>query len=130
MKDAKNQTTTFAYDDRNRLLSTTDPLGKVETYSYDGNDNLLTRVTPKAETISFACDAVNQLLSKTLPGSQVTSYQYDLVGNLTRVADPDSVLAMTYDLANRLPAPIPQARRINRPSSWALPTMQLAIGWR
>jgi YD repeat-containing protein len=36
---------TFAYDDRNRLLSTTDPLGKVETYSYDGNDNLLTRVT-------------------------------------------------------------------------------------
>ena len=102
MKDAKNQTTTFAYDDRNRLLSTTDPLGKVETYSYDGNDNLLTRVTPKAETISFACDAVNQLLSKTLPGSQVTSYQYDLVGNLTRVADPDSVLAMAYDLANRL----------------------------
>ncbi len=40
VKDAKNQTTTFAYDDRNRLLSTTDPLGKVEAYSYDGNDNL------------------------------------------------------------------------------------------
>jgi RHS repeat-associated protein len=102
VKDAKNQTTTFAYDDRNRLLSTTDPLGKVESYSYDGNDNLLTRVTPKAETISFAYDAVNQLLSKTLPGSQITSYQYDLVGNLTNVTDPDSVLAMTYDPANRL----------------------------
>ncbi|MEK6762395.1 MAG: LamG-like jellyroll fold domain-containing protein [Nitrospirota bacterium] len=102
VKDAKNQTTTFAYDDRNRLLSTTDPLGKVEAYSYDGNDNLLTRVTPKAETISFAYDAVNQSLSKTLPGSQITSYQYDLVGNLTNVTDPDSVLAMTYDPANRL----------------------------
>jgi YD repeat-containing protein len=45
---------------------------------------------------------VNQLLSKTLPGSQVTSYLYDLAGNLTRVTDPDSVLAMSYDLANRL----------------------------
>jgi len=102
VKDAKNQVTTFVYDSRNRLTSTTDPLGKVETYTYDGNDNLLTRVTPKAETISFAYNAVNELLSKTLPSSQVTSYQYDLVGNLTNVTDPDSVLAMTYDQANRL----------------------------
>ncbi|MCW5796397.1 MAG: RHS repeat protein [Nitrospira sp.] len=93
---------TFAYDGRNRLLSTTDPLGKIERYTYDGNDNLLTRLTPKNETISFAYDAVNQLLSKTLPGSQITQYNYDLVGNLTTVTDPDSVLAMTYDLANRL----------------------------
>jgi YD repeat-containing protein len=45
---------------------------------------------------------VNQLLSKTLPGSQVTSYLYDLAGNVTTVTDPDSVLTMTYDLANRL----------------------------
>ena len=102
MKDAKNQTTTFAYDSRNRLLSTTDPLGKIERYTYDGNDNLLTRITPKNETISFAYDAVNQLLSKTLPGSQVTSYLYDLAGNLTTVMDPDSVLTMTYDQAKRL----------------------------
>jgi len=100
--DAKNQVTTFAYDGRNRLLSTTDPLGKIERYTYDGNDNLLTRITPKNETISFAYDAVNQLLSKTLPGSQVTSYLYDLAGNVTSVADPDSVLTMSYDLANRL----------------------------
>ena len=93
---------TFAYDDRNRLLSTTDPLGKVESYTYDGNDNLLTRMTPKAETISFAYDEVNQLLSKTLPGSLVTGYTYDTVGNLTGVTDPDSALTMTYDQANRL----------------------------
>ncbi|MFO0697909.1 MAG: RHS repeat domain-containing protein [Nitrospira sp.] len=32
VKDAKNQITTFTYDSRNRLLSTTDPLNKVETY--------------------------------------------------------------------------------------------------
>ena len=94
--------TTLDYDSWKRLLSTTDPLGKIERYTYDGNDNLLTRITPKNETISFAYDAVNQLLSKTLPGSQITQYNYDLVGNLTNVTDPDSVLAMTYDLANRL----------------------------
>ena len=102
VEDAKNQTTTFAYDSRNRLLSTTDPLGKVETYTYDGNDNLTKRRTPKGEDMLFAYDPVNQLLSKTLPGSQLTSYQYDLVGNVTTVTDPDSVLAMTYDPANRL----------------------------
>jgi RHS repeat-associated protein len=102
VKDAKNQVTTFAYDDRNRLLSTTDPLGKVEAYEYDGNDNLTKRITPKLDQIVFAYDAVNQLLSKTLPGAQVTSYTYSSVGNLLMVADPDSVLTMTYDQANRL----------------------------
>ncbi|MEK6804385.1 MAG: LamG-like jellyroll fold domain-containing protein, partial [Nitrospirota bacterium] len=102
VQDAKHQVTTFAYDSRNRLLSTTDPLGKTETYEYDGNDNLIKRQTPKGDDILFAYDAVNQLLSKTLPGSQVTSYLYDQVGNLTHVTDPDSVLAMIYDQANRL----------------------------
>ncbi len=102
VQDAKNQVTTFAYDSRNRLLSTTDPLGKSETYTYDGNDNLTTRHTPKGDDILFAYDPVNQLLSKTLPGSQITSYAYDLVGNLTNVTDPDSVLAMSYDQADRL----------------------------
>ncbi len=102
VKDAKNQITIFAYDSRNRLVSTTDPLNKVETYEYDGNDNLTKRITPKLDQIVFAYDPVNQLLSKTLPGNLLTSYQYDLVGNLTTVTDPDSVLTMTYDQANRL----------------------------
>jgi RHS repeat-associated protein len=57
---------------------------------------------PVSPSCTFAYDAVNQLLTKTLPGSQITSYQYNLVGNLTNVTDPDSVLAMTYDQANRL----------------------------
>ncbi len=102
VKDAKNHVTTFAYDSRNRLVSTTDPLGKLETYEYDGNDNLTKRRTPKGEDILFAYNTVNELLSKTLPGNQVTSYLYDLVGNLTTVTDPDSVLTMAYDQANRL----------------------------
>jgi len=45
---------------------------------------------------------VNQLLSKTLPGNQITQYVNDLAGNVTHVTDPDSVLDMTYDQANRL----------------------------
>jgi len=102
VKDAKNQVTTFAYDSRNRLLSSTDPLGKVETYEYDGNDNLTKRHTPKGDDILFAYNAVNELLSKTLPGNLVTGYTYSPVGNLLTVTDPDSALTMTYDQANRL----------------------------
>ena len=86
---------------RNRLLSSTDALGKLETYTYDGNDNLTKRRTPKGDDILFAYDAVNQLLSKTLPGNQITQYVNDLAGNVTHVTDPDSVLTMTYDQANR-----------------------------
>ena len=100
--DALSRITTFGYDAKNRLKQVTDPNAGVTAYAYDGNDNLLTRVTPKNETLSFACDPVNQLLSKTLPGSQITSYAYDLVGNLTNITDPDSVLAMSYDQADRL----------------------------
>ncbi|NGZ04520.1 MAG: hypothetical protein CV090_15875, partial [Nitrospira sp. WS238] len=33
---------------------------------------------------------------------QITSYLYDQVDNVTSVTDPDSVLTMSYDLANRL----------------------------
>ncbi|MBS0150620.1 MAG: RHS repeat protein [Nitrospira sp.] len=51
---------------------------------------------------AFEYDAKNQSLNKTLPGNQLPSYQYHLVGNLTNITDPDSVLTMTYDLANRL----------------------------
>ena len=65
LTNASYQVTTFAYDSRNRLLSTTDPLGKVEAYAYDGNDNLLTKFTPKNETISFAYDAVGNGTSLT-----------------------------------------------------------------
>ena len=98
-----------------KLLSTTDPLGKIETYTYDGNDNLTKRRTPNGADILFTYDPVNQLLNKTLPGTQITSYQYDLVGNLTNVTDPDSVLAMTYDQANR-PLTTNTAGSSNQPS--------------
>ena len=32
--------TTFAYDNDNRLTSTTDPLSQVESYTYYSNNNL------------------------------------------------------------------------------------------
>ncbi len=63
---------------------------------------------------------MNQLLNKTLPGSQVTSYLYDQVGNLTRVTDPDSVLAMSYDQANRLMS-------VTTEGSSNQPTVSLAV---
>ncbi|ULA61803.1 MAG: hypothetical protein LZF60_380015 [Nitrospira sp.] len=90
------------------LLQSFSPLFPSQTFIVFGhleklcNDNLTKRHTPKGDDILFAYDAVNQLVSKTLPGTQVTSYAYDLVGNLTTVTDPDSVLALTYDQANRL----------------------------
>ena len=82
--DAKNQVTTFAYDGRNRLLSTTDPPARSKPIPTAAMTTCVTRITPRTDHHLRLRLAVNQLLSKTLPGSQVTNL-YDLVGNVTTV---------------------------------------------
>ena len=57
--------TTFAYDGRNRLLSTTDPLGKIETYTYDGNDNLLAWRDANGSQVAQLFDGANRLRGRS-----------------------------------------------------------------
>jgi RHS repeat-associated protein len=61
------ESTTFAYDERHRLASTTDAAGNAITYGYDDAD----RVT-----------------SKRLPGNRVYTYAYDDNGNVKSLTTP------------------------------------------
>ena len=83
---------TFAYDGRNRLLSTTDPLGKIERYTYDGNDNLETATEsvasgtdpPSASLVTTRTyDAFDRLSSQTegLAQGGTRTLGYDYYGN-------------------------------------------------
>ncbi len=80
-------TTTYAYDNNNRLLT-----AGGSTYSYDNNGNLLTISTGR----TFAWDAFNRLTSTTAAGSTVT-YTYNGDGLKTRRVGPNGTTNYYYD---------------------------------
>ena len=122
----------WTYATRGRVLTATDPRGKVTTYTYhadadpdpgkrgnvatitnplghvtqitayDANARPLTLVDPNGLTTNLAYDARGRLTSRTV-GGETTGYDYDGVGQLKRVTLPDgSSIAYTYDGAHRL----------------------------
>lgn len=99
-------TTTYVYDQRNRLTSKNTPQGTL-AYSYDQQGNLASIRSSNAggTSVDYAYDALNRLAQVTdnrlTPGA--TTYQYDLVGNLKSYTYPNSVThAYTYNKLNRL----------------------------
>jgi len=54
--------TTFAYDNRGRLIRTTDALGQTETFTYDNNGLLLTRTDRNSTEFSKTYDHMGRLI--------------------------------------------------------------------
>ncbi len=105
MTDASG-TTTYAYDNRDRLLEKATPFGTL-SYTYDAASNLLTMQSSNTNgvAVQYAYDHLNRLETVTdqrlNPGT--TSYTYDAVGNLDTLTYPNGVAsAHTYDDLNRL----------------------------
>ena len=103
MEDASG-TTTYTYDDRDRLTGKASTEGTL-SYSYDDAGNLLSIRSDHAggATMTYAYDALNRLASVTDANGGVTIYTYDLVGNLASYAYPNGVEhRYTYNALNRL----------------------------
>jgi RHS repeat-associated protein len=83
-------TTSYLYDDLNRLRTVTEPGGKATAYTYDAAGNRKTEVITLNgvydKTITYTYDNLNQLLNVTYSGSEnyTDSYFYDANGNLIR----------------------------------------------
>jgi RHS repeat-associated protein len=111
--DANGHTTSYTYDDANRVLTETapDPDGAgtglpapVTTYTYDNVGNKLTETGPDpdgagprtAPVTTYTYTEANQLASETGPdpdgagalAAPVTTYTYDANGNLASTVDP------------------------------------------
>lgn len=122
------ETTVFAYDSRNRLVSTTDPLGN-ETRSeynlagqetaqidalgrrtemdYDVYGNLLETRYADGTSTSHSYDAENNRISTTDRLGRVTSFSYDALNRLVATLHPDgSTTSSEYDAAGRLLADV------------------------
>lgn len=98
-------TTTYVYDDLDRLTKVCFPLGcpggvlpdtDSIAYTYDAVGNRLTETTPSAIT-SYTYDAADRLTS-SLSGSTTTNYSHDANGNMTAAA----AKTYAYDQANRM----------------------------
>ncbi|MGA1823831.1 MAG: RHS repeat-associated core domain-containing protein [bacterium] len=125
--DTNGQTTNYFYDESNRLIritdpvglstiftfdddtlsSITDPAGRTTQFIHDSDNNLTHIIAPDGSTTSFTYDASHLLTSKTDPLSRSTRYYYDTHGMIERVEGPDESInhyspSQRYGLINEL----------------------------
>jgi RHS repeat-associated protein len=120
----RTRRTTFAYNDRLELVSTTGPMQRTESFEYDAAGRLVRQLLPDAREVRFSYDANGNLLSLTPPSRpghrfNVTAgdllrsytppssgeirYTYDADRQITSVDYGDGIRVMlTYDPAGRL----------------------------
>ncbi|WP_453087020.1 FG-GAP-like repeat-containing protein [Streptomyces roseus] len=96
-------TTTYAYDPRGLLSSTTDPLGHTTAYGYDNAGRLTSVKDPAGRTTAYTYDTAGRLTKTTSPAGKATIRTYDASGNLASSTDPlGNKTVYTYDKSNRL----------------------------
>jgi RHS repeat-associated protein len=91
-------TTSYAYDDADNLVKTTDPMGHSTTFSYDGNGNKLTQEDPIRHKTTWTYNDFNEVTSQTDPLGRVTTTVYDDNGNMLSTTSPTGrVQQWTYN---------------------------------
>ncbi len=100
--DPKGGTWSFSYDSRDRMVSSTDPLGNQTQWSYDEVGNVLTVTRPDGGVTTNVYDSMNRLTQTTDPKGQVTRMAYDASNNLISTTDAKgNVYGFEYDDLNR-----------------------------
>lgn len=100
--DAKNQTTTYQYDQTGRLIKETDPLGNATSYTYDAKGNMVSKTKPDGRTITYIYDDLNRLVERKYPNNTSDIFQYDTSGNMTGATNQNSAYYYSYDANNRV----------------------------
>lgn len=99
-----NRTSSYAYDDFDRLITKTDTHNKTVNFSYDLNGNRIRITDPDGILTSYEYDGLNRVQSvRTAQG--VTQYTYDRDSRMNRVQYPNNTTASyTYDRVGRTTA--------------------------
>ena len=120
--DELGRTTSYAYDDADRVIETMLPGGRVVAFGYDANDNVTSVTPPTRPAHEMAYTAGNQLASYeppplmsvpaptqytynldrqivdvTLPSGAVIHHGYDAGGRLATVTTPRGTFTTSYD---------------------------------
>ena len=95
-------TTTYEYDNLNRLVSVGTGLAPVR-YDYDAVGNRISMTDQNDGVTTYQYDELNRLVSLTSPDEKVTNYTYDTVSNLTNMSLPNNTqVNYQFDNLNRL----------------------------
>ena len=100
--------TQYAYDTQNRVLSTTDALGKTESYLYDRNGNLMQTTDRKGQIIGYTYDALGNLTEKSARQNasaekeNIYTYTYNQFGQRTQMSGTDQTSDYLYDNLGRM----------------------------
>ncbi|MFQ5470058.1 MAG: RHS repeat-associated core domain-containing protein [Gammaproteobacteria bacterium] len=107
-EDAAGNQIRMGYDALNRMETMTSAVGTPQanttTYAYDAKDRLVSVTDQKGLVTSYQHDGLGNLLKLTSPDSGITNYtEYDAAGNLKVMTDARGVTASyTYDALNRI----------------------------
>ncbi|NED96848.1 RHS repeat-associated core domain-containing protein [Phytoactinopolyspora alkaliphila] len=90
--------TTYAYDERLRMVRETDPHGRVTEHSYDDDDNRTRTEYANGDVEEFTYSPDGELLTQTSAEGRVTEYTYDSNHRVvTETDDEGGVTTYTYN---------------------------------
>ena len=97
-----NVLTSYAYDSRNLLSTSTDPNGAVTTYGHDARGQRSTETNPMGNVDAFTYDLAGNLATRTDANGKLTNYTYDQRDLPTERAYPDGTSdRFSYDPSGR-----------------------------
>ncbi|MFH1149605.1 MAG: DUF5719 family protein, partial [Actinomycetota bacterium] len=98
----EQRVTSFAYDERNRILAASAGPGVTTGFTYDSAGNLIHVTDPNGNhNLAISYDHAGRLKSKSDHAGNTYDYAYDLAGNLTETTDPlDSTVTRSYNPSN------------------------------
>ena len=108
--NASDQTTLFAYDALNRLVSRTDGDGFVTQYQYDSAGNVigtrqaLNKAETQFEVTRNYYNAVDEEVASVTAQGYLTTYQYDAVGNRISLTQYNQIVSVPAD--GSIPTPV------------------------
>ena len=88
-----NGTTSWTFDNANRLTALTAPNGTI-TFGYDDANRRTSRVLTGTGTWTYSYDAANRLTSTTNPYSETTTTSFDVINRPTQVTAGNSSLTL------------------------------------
>jgi RHS repeat-associated protein len=85
--DQTGNSTKYAYDNADHLISVTDSNGSIWTYDYDVQGNITCVTDPQGNKTSYTFDKMNRLVKNTLPMGMTATNTYDKYGYKTAYTD-------------------------------------------
>jgi len=100
--DPIGNTTTTAYDERNKAYLFTDATGQTSKYDFDGDENTIRLTDELNHVTSYTYDFLDKLELRTFPDSSNDTWTYDSNSNIVaQKTTAGNVITQTFDARNR-----------------------------